>query len=414
MGKEFCNKLSEELFQKLDIQHTKTSPAHPQCNAQVEVFNKTVAKYLSSFVDQSTLDWEQYIPMLMFSYNTSYHSTIMTTPFELLFGMKPRLPSFPHQDVQRIHYGESFASDRLHELQKARQIANQNMSHKSEQTKQAFDKQSKPHNFKVGDMVLFAEHDFRGKNKKLAAKWVGPAEVVNVTDTNVKVRCRNNRIKRLNVKYIKPFTIESAQNKNFNDSDDNFSDPNKDAINDQNDFSNDVTPHRPLTRSLTRLIHERHSINFVANDLYNKLMNICVQLYKENVHIDDLNESDKLLWKSYDTDDILFFLTGQREHTPDFTEYVSFQQPIQPQQFVPPPIPVQNPPILVQPAQEIESDNEENFATPPLSPNENFQTPNSSQKRTYANVLRNIPSHINPENVLPHKRLSRPPQRLNL
>jgi transposase InsO family protein len=62
MGKEFCNKLSDELFQKLDIQHTKTSPAHPQCNAQVEVFNKTVAKYLSSFVDQSTLDWEQYIP----------------------------------------------------------------------------------------------------------------------------------------------------------------------------------------------------------------------------------------------------------------------------------------------------------------------------------------------------------------
>ena len=400
-GKEFCNKLSDELFQKLDIKHTKTSPAHPQCNAQVEVFNKTVAKYLSSFVDQSTLDWEQYIPMLMFSYNTSYHSTIMTTPFELLFGMRPRVPSFPHQDIQRIHYGESFASDRIHELQKARQIANQHMTTKTEQTKQVFDQKSQPHAFKVGDMVLFAEHDFRGKNRKLAAKWVGPAEVVHVSETNVKIKCKNNRIKKLNVKYIKPFLLESAQHKNFNDADDNFnSDINKDACNKQTDFSNAVPQHRPLTRALTRLIHERHSINFVANDLYQRLLTICIQLYKHNVHVNDLPEADKLLWQSYELDDILFFLTGQREHTPDFTEYLSFSQHPQPQQFVQP----QQPPII-QPAPEIDnSDNDETFSTPPPSPQQNheqFLTPT-------------LPSHIKPENVLPHKRLSRPPQRLNL
>jgi hypothetical protein len=49
-SKEFVNKLSEELFQLLNVNHTKTSPAHPQCNAQVEVFNKTVKKFLQSFV----------------------------------------------------------------------------------------------------------------------------------------------------------------------------------------------------------------------------------------------------------------------------------------------------------------------------------------------------------------------------
>ena len=43
-GKEFVNKLSKELFKLLGIKHTTTTPAHPQCNAQVEVFNKTVAK----------------------------------------------------------------------------------------------------------------------------------------------------------------------------------------------------------------------------------------------------------------------------------------------------------------------------------------------------------------------------------
>ena len=41
-GKEFVYKLSAELFEMLNVQHSKTSPYHPQCNAQVEVFNKTV------------------------------------------------------------------------------------------------------------------------------------------------------------------------------------------------------------------------------------------------------------------------------------------------------------------------------------------------------------------------------------
>ena len=61
----------------------KFQPPPPQCNAQAEVFNKTVAKYLASFVDNSTWDWEQYIPTVMFSYN---HSTTQPTPYELLYG----------------------------------------------------------------------------------------------------------------------------------------------------------------------------------------------------------------------------------------------------------------------------------------------------------------------------------------
>ncbi len=88
-GKEFVNKLSEELFQLLNVKHTKNSPAHPQCNTQVEVFNKTVKKFLQSFVDDTTLNWETFLLALAISYNTSYHSTIATTPFELLLGKKP-------------------------------------------------------------------------------------------------------------------------------------------------------------------------------------------------------------------------------------------------------------------------------------------------------------------------------------
>ena len=100
IGRKYAS--TAALFQLLNVRHTKTSPAHPQCNAQVEVFNKTVKKFLQSFVDDTTLNWETFLPALAISYNTSYHSTIATTPFELLFGEKARLPSFPMRTFNKF------------------------------------------------------------------------------------------------------------------------------------------------------------------------------------------------------------------------------------------------------------------------------------------------------------------------
>jgi hypothetical protein len=142
-GKEFVNKLSEELFQLLNIRHTKTSPAHPQCNAQVEVFNKTVKKFLQSFVDDTTLNWETFLPVLAISYNTSCHSTIAATPFELLFGEKACLPSFPNEDIQQIHYGETSAVERFDFLQKLRAKAHQFATEQGQKSKDNFDKKIK-------------------------------------------------------------------------------------------------------------------------------------------------------------------------------------------------------------------------------------------------------------------------------
>jgi hypothetical protein len=94
-GKEFINKIAKELYGKLNIKGSQTSPEHPQFNSQGKVFNKTLAKYMKNVVDESTQYREWYLAPLMFFYNTSYHRTINTTPLELTSGMKPRLPAFP-------------------------------------------------------------------------------------------------------------------------------------------------------------------------------------------------------------------------------------------------------------------------------------------------------------------------------
>jgi hypothetical protein len=163
-GKEFVNKLSAELFEMLN---SKTSPYHPQCNAQEEVFNKTVKKYLASYVDDSTLYWDEWLPALMLAYNTSYHSTIATTPFGLLFGIKPRLPSLPAPDIERHHYGESFAAERLQMLQQACKLAQQTATEQGDTYKVSYDKKSAEHKFTIGQKVWLS--DTTGRNAKLSA-----------------------------------------------------------------------------------------------------------------------------------------------------------------------------------------------------------------------------------------------------
>ena len=38
-GREFANKMSDELHKLLQMKHQTTSARHPQCNSQVERFN---------------------------------------------------------------------------------------------------------------------------------------------------------------------------------------------------------------------------------------------------------------------------------------------------------------------------------------------------------------------------------------
>jgi hypothetical protein len=65
----------------LQIKDATTTPHHPQCNLQAEVQNKRIQKYLATFVDKMTLD-----------YNTALHRLIKCTPFFLSYGIEQTWP----------------------------------------------------------------------------------------------------------------------------------------------------------------------------------------------------------------------------------------------------------------------------------------------------------------------------------
>jgi hypothetical protein len=60
-----------------------TLPQHiPNATVKQKCLNKSLAKFLKNLVDESTLNWEWYLAPLMFCYNTTYHSTTTSTPFD--------------------------------------------------------------------------------------------------------------------------------------------------------------------------------------------------------------------------------------------------------------------------------------------------------------------------------------------
>ncbi len=61
-----------------------------------------------------------------------------------------------------------------------------------------------PHTFKIGDKVLMANDFDTTKNPKLVPNWKGPGEIIDINDTNAKIKFKN-KVKVLNVAKLKHF-----------------------------------------------------------------------------------------------------------------------------------------------------------------------------------------------------------------
>jgi hypothetical protein len=146
----------------------------------------------------------------MFSYNTSFHRTIKTSPFFLTYGMEPRLPSLPTPDLRRKFYGESSTDDLIRKLLLTRDIARQNSEVASDEAERQFNKKAEPHAFLPDQLVLLDEHSFLAKNQKLAPKWSGPHKILRLKgDCNVELLLRHNNKKLItHVNRLKPYFVQ--------------------------------------------------------------------------------------------------------------------------------------------------------------------------------------------------------------
>jgi hypothetical protein len=51
--------------------------------------------YLRCTIHNSLAKWKAWLPLAELWYNSSYHSSLQCSPFKVLYGYEPKLPSFP-------------------------------------------------------------------------------------------------------------------------------------------------------------------------------------------------------------------------------------------------------------------------------------------------------------------------------
>lgn len=70
---------------------------HPHTNGQTEVTNKTLETYLRCMTADDPHTWSKMLPLAEWWYNTTFHSAIRGTPYEIVYGQPPpsHLPYLP-------------------------------------------------------------------------------------------------------------------------------------------------------------------------------------------------------------------------------------------------------------------------------------------------------------------------------
>jgi hypothetical protein len=76
----------QELFCLTQTELRMSSARHPETDGQTERVNQCLEDFLRCFVSSCQTQWAHWVPLAEFWYNTTIHSMLGKTPFEVLYG----------------------------------------------------------------------------------------------------------------------------------------------------------------------------------------------------------------------------------------------------------------------------------------------------------------------------------------
>jgi len=153
----------------------------------------------------------------------------------------------PAPDIERVHYGESFAAERLQILQHAHKMAHGTATEQGKKYKLNYDVKAAPHNFKIGQKIFLNDSTSLGKNSKLSPNWTGPYDIIDINDNKAKIKIEN-KLKVVTIPRIKPFLEDTTTHLSQDDSSSSQSSP---PGLDQGQMPG--FPKRPITRAFQKL-----------------------------------------------------------------------------------------------------------------------------------------------------------------
>ena len=164
------------------------------------------------FVKENKDDWDEYVELATFSYNSMEHESTKATPFELMLGRISRTPSGVKEPDENEGTVDAYLTNLITTLNKIQKIAKENIIRAKEKSKERYDQKVVEHIFKIGESVFLLQGSKIGKLKD---QYEGPYAVINnYKNSDVKLKTDKNKFSVVNRNmlqhsYIKPkFPLE--------------------------------------------------------------------------------------------------------------------------------------------------------------------------------------------------------------
>ena len=175
----FTSRFWKGLMKELGVKLNLSTAFHPQTDGQSERTIQTLEDMLRSCVLQFKGHWNEYLPLVEFTYNNSYHSSIEMSPYEALYGKQCRTPLCWNETSERKLLGLEIVQTTVDKVN----VIHAQLKAAQDRQKSYADKRRKDLEFEVGDRVFLKLSPLKGvvrfgKRGKLSPRYIGPFEIV--------------------------------------------------------------------------------------------------------------------------------------------------------------------------------------------------------------------------------------------
>ena len=198
-----------ELSKLLGIKLSMSTARHAQTDGQSEREIRTLITALRAFCNEHQDDWDDYLDMLELGFNSAVQASTGRSPFEMLYGMKPRLPI--DVALAAVAPKNPAAISRAENLQKALAFARDHLLTAQERQVRNADRHRRDAEFAVGDEVLLSTDGLQLKqgSNKLCSRFVGPFRITAVVNRNAYTLALPPQLQALhptfNIEKLKPY-----------------------------------------------------------------------------------------------------------------------------------------------------------------------------------------------------------------
>lgn len=178
--KKILSNFWNEMFNLQETRLLKSSTYHPQTDGQSERVNRCLETYLRCFCSERQNSWSKFLPWAELWYNTSFHLSIHTTPYQALYGR-------PAPAI--ISYGtKKTSNDSVEQLLMERDAAlvslKEQLNLAQQRMKRQADKKRRDVELAEGDWAYVKIRPYRQRTlgrkrcEKLSSKFFGPYQVI--------------------------------------------------------------------------------------------------------------------------------------------------------------------------------------------------------------------------------------------